>query len=115
MTFDLQWKEAMVELLDQLQELDPEAEGSEAFNKLQEASDVEKFQMYATLYIRYLQIFRALEESYDMTVHPQKRMDIRKDIFAPEGGGKGSFLNEKMNGFLDQNPGGGKTNFGKFF
>ena len=25
MTFDLQWKEAMVELLDQLQEMDPEA------------------------------------------------------------------------------------------
>ena len=85
MTFDLQWKEAMVELLDQLQELDPEAEGSEAFNKLQEASDVEKFQMYATLYIRYLQIFRALEESYDMTVHPQKRMDIKKALEATMG------------------------------
>jgi hypothetical protein len=85
MTFDLQWKEAMVELLDQLQEMDPEAEGSEAFAKLAEASDAEKFQMYATLYVRYLQIFRALEESYDMTVHPQKRMDVKKTLEAVMG------------------------------
>ena len=82
MTFDLQWKEAMVELLDQLQEIDPEVEGSEAFEKLEAASDAEKFQMYGTLYIRYLQIFRALEESYDMTVHPQKRMDVKKTLEA---------------------------------
>ena len=27
---------------------------------------------------RYLQIFRRLEESYDQTVHPQKRRDVRK-------------------------------------
>ena len=85
MTFDLEWKEAMVELLDQLQELDPEAEGSEAFVKLETATDTEKFQIYATLYIRYLQIFRALEESYDMTVHPQKRMDIKKTLEAVMG------------------------------
>ena len=85
MTFDLQWKEAMVELLDQLQEMDPEVAGSEAANKLGEANELEKFQMYGTLYIRYLQIFRALEESYDMTVHPQKRMDIKKTLEAVMG------------------------------
>jgi len=38
----------------------------------------EKKQHFATLYIRYLQIFRKLEESYDQMVHPQKRMDIKK-------------------------------------
>ena len=85
MTFDLAWKEAMVELLDQLQEMDPEAEGSEAFTRLETANEMEKFQMYATLYIRYLQIFRALEESYDMTVHPQKRIDIKKTLEAVMG------------------------------
>lgn len=29
------------------------------------------------LYVRYIQIFRKLEEVYDQVVHPQKRMDIR--------------------------------------
>ena len=99
MTFDLQWKEAMVELLDQLQEMDPEAEGSEALTKLETASDAEKFQMYATLYIRYLQIFRALEESYDMTVHPQKRMDIKKTLEAVMG--RDAARERRCRGLLD--------------
>ena len=76
-TYDLQWKESMVELLDQLEVLDPSA-----LESIQEAVDAqdasEKFQHFATLYIRYLQIFRKVEESYDMMVHPQKRMDIKK-------------------------------------
>ena len=45
MTFDLQWKEAMVERLDQLQEMDPECAGSEAEGKLESANEMEKFQM----------------------------------------------------------------------
>ena len=76
-TYDLQWKEAMVELLDQLEVLDPSS--SDAINEAVEAQPPEeKFQHFATLYIRYLQIFRKVEESYDMMVHPQKRMDIKK-------------------------------------
>lgn len=35
------------------------------------------FQRVAMLYVRYIQIFRKLEEVYDQVVHPQKRMDIR--------------------------------------
>lgn len=31
------------------------------------------FQTLATFYLRYLQIFRALETAYDQIVHPQKR------------------------------------------
>ncbi len=83
-TYDLQWKEAMVELLDQLEVLDPTS--SEELNAQVEALDPdEKFQHFATLYIRYLQIFRKVEESYDMLVHPQKRMDIRKALEAVMG------------------------------
>ena len=36
------------------------------------------FQMLATFYIKYVQIFRNLENVYDQIVHPQKRMLIRK-------------------------------------
>lgn len=35
------------------------------------------FQKFATMYIKYILIFRKLEESYDQIVHPQKRRTIR--------------------------------------
>ena len=83
-TYDLQWKESMVELLDQLEVLDPTA-GEELQKQVEGLDKDEKFQHFATLYIRYLQIFRKVEESYDMIVHPQKRMDIRKALEAVMG------------------------------
>uniref|UniRef100_F6UHC0 Uncharacterized protein n=1 Tax=Ciona intestinalis TaxID=7719 RepID=F6UHC0_CIOIN len=36
------------------------------------------FQKLATLYIKYVQIFRKLESSYDQIVHPQKRRILRQ-------------------------------------
>ncbi|XP_055069214.2 dynein regulatory complex protein 11 isoform X1 [Misgurnus anguillicaudatus] len=36
------------------------------------------FQTLATFYLRYLKIFRALEEVYDQIVHPQKRSVVRQ-------------------------------------
>lgn len=36
------------------------------------------FQRLAVLYVRYIQIFRHLEEAYDQIVHPQKRQIIRQ-------------------------------------
>lgn len=36
------------------------------------------FHMLATFYIKYVQIFRNLENVYDQIVHPQKRILIRK-------------------------------------
>ncbi|KAL2089973.1 hypothetical protein ACEWY4_014661 [Coilia grayii] len=36
------------------------------------------FQRLATLYVRYVQIFRHLEETYDQIIHPQKRRLIRQ-------------------------------------
>ncbi|XDV49253.1 hypothetical protein PO909_018536, partial [Leuciscus waleckii] len=36
------------------------------------------FQRIATLYVCYAQIFRKLDESYDQSVHPQKRRAIRQ-------------------------------------
>uniref|UniRef100_A0A8D0E7B9 IQ motif containing with AAA domain 1 n=1 Tax=Salvator merianae TaxID=96440 RepID=A0A8D0E7B9_SALMN len=36
------------------------------------------FQTLATFYIKYVQIFRNLEDAYDQIVHPQKRLIIRQ-------------------------------------
>jgi hypothetical protein len=36
------------------------------------------FQHFALLYIKYLQIYRKLEDCYDQMVHPQKRRSIKK-------------------------------------
>ena len=83
-TYDLQWKESMVELLDLLEVMDPTA-GDELQKQTDALDKDEKFQHFATLYIRYLQIFRKVEESYDMIVHPQQRMDIRKALEAVMG------------------------------
>lgn len=44
----------------------------------QEKNPVSIFQMLATFYIKYVQIFRNLENVYDQIVHPQKRLLIRK-------------------------------------
>jgi len=35
------------------------------------------FQLLATMYIKYIQIFRKLESCYDQIVHPQKRRVLR--------------------------------------
>ena len=38
----------------------------------------EKFSHFAVLYIKYIEIYRKLEECYDQMVHPQKRIFIKK-------------------------------------
>ncbi|XP_073925668.1 dynein regulatory complex protein 11 [Castor canadensis] len=43
------------------------------------------FQMLATFYIKYVQIFRNMENIYDQMVHPQKRILIRKILDAVMG------------------------------
>ena len=40
------------------------------------------FQHLAVLYIRYIGIFRKLEECYDQTIHPQKRRLLKRVLEA---------------------------------
>jgi hypothetical protein len=40
----------------------------------------EVFQYLAVLYIKYIDIYRKLEECYDQCVHPQKRIFIKKTL-----------------------------------
>mmetsp|Transcript_27563 Transcript_27563/g.67781 ORF Transcript_27563/g.67781 Transcript_27563/m.67781 type:complete len:819 (-) Transcript_27563:1438-3894(-) len=71
-TFDIQWRESMMELLDQLEAEHPD----EAALAPMEISE------YSCIYIKYVQIFRKLEEAYDQMAHPQKRMDMKKAVEA---------------------------------
>ena len=40
----------------------------------------EVFQHLACLYIKYVDIYRKLEDCYDQMVHPQKRNDIKRVV-----------------------------------
>ncbi|KAF6264066.1 hypothetical protein COO60DRAFT_270081 [Scenedesmus sp. NREL 46B-D3] len=71
-TYDIMWREAMMELLDQLEAENPE-DPALAPKELSE---------WACIYIRYLQIFRKLEAAYDQMLQPQKRQDMRKALEA---------------------------------
>ncbi|XP_046905640.1 dynein regulatory complex protein 11 isoform X2 [Hypomesus transpacificus] len=71
-TYNTFWGHAQVELNDLLLHEVP------AQPPRPERDRVVFFQRLATLYVRYVQIFRQLEECYDQMVHPQKRRVIRE-------------------------------------
>lgn len=71
-TFDIMWREAMMELLDQLEAENPE-------DLMLAPKDLSE---WACIYIKYIQILRKLELAYDQMVHPQKRLDMRKALEA---------------------------------
>ncbi|XP_058246576.1 dynein regulatory complex protein 11 isoform X2 [Hemibagrus wyckioides] len=70
-TYNKLWTEAHEELSDLLSEELP-SEPSRP-----ERDRVVFFQRLTTMYVRYVRIFRQLEEAYDQIVHPQKRRLIR--------------------------------------
>lgn len=49
-----------------------------AWSQPEQLTPQEYFQHNAAAYVRYLQIFRNLEECYDAMVHPQKRQDVKE-------------------------------------
>jgi hypothetical protein len=72
-TYQTKWTECMQELMEQvhIENLPKQAE--------QNGQKFEvHFQHYALLYIKYLQIYKKLEDCYDQMVHPQKRRSIKK-------------------------------------
>lgn len=76
--FDLQWNEAMTELMEQVQiEMMPGEVGESGQPEISTWTPLRTFQHYACLYIKYIDIFRKLEECYDQIVHPQKRILLR--------------------------------------
>ncbi|XP_038128064.1 dynein regulatory complex protein 11 [Cyprinodon tularosa] len=70
-SYSQMWKEAMLELSHLLaEELPPEPPPPQRDRLV-------FFQQLATLYVRYIQVFRQLEEAHNGLVHPQKRRLIR--------------------------------------
>lgn len=44
----------------------------------EQPTPLEYFKYCGAMYIKYLQVFRNLEQCYDMMVHPQKRIDVKR-------------------------------------
>ena len=66
LTYDLLWRQCMQDLMDVLEQDPP-----------QESDPKELQQMMCYAYLKYIKIFRDLEDCYDQHVHPQKRRDIK--------------------------------------
>lgn len=82
-TYDMMWAEAMADLNEQIHIEDHTMgvpEGQEPPPPPPPASILEAFQHFACLYIKYMQIFKRLEECYDAMVHPQKRIDVKNAL-----------------------------------
>lgn len=70
-TYNKLWHEAQMQLNDLLQVELPKTEPKPENDK------VAAFQLLATLYVKYVQTFRRLEECYDQITHAQKRRILR--------------------------------------
>ncbi len=69
----------MNELQEQVKnEYEPQQENESGKPVLTDWPEDEVFQYLAVLYIKYIDIYRKLEECYDQCVHPQKRIFIKK-------------------------------------
>jgi hypothetical protein len=78
-TYNGLWAGAMAELTEQVHLEDPTLEAdAEPHEPVRPTSIAQTFQHLACLYIKYLQIFRRLEQCYDGMVHPQKRLAVLK-------------------------------------
>jgi hypothetical protein len=79
-TYDMMWQEAMAELNEQVHIEDHTMgipEGVEPPPPPPQVPILGAYQHYACLYIKYMQIFKRMEECYDAMVHPQKRLDVK--------------------------------------
>ena len=80
--YDLQLNEAMNDLQEQVkvEHVPTDLNRDGRPNADTWTSDAEWFQHHACLYIKYVDIYRKLEDCYDQMVHPQKRADIKRIV-----------------------------------
>ena len=62
----------------QLESLPTSKEEGEKLMEIEKWSPLRQFQHFALLYIKYIEIIRIMEESYDQLLQPQKRALIKK-------------------------------------
>eukprot|EP00667_Euglena_gracilis_P002013 EG_transcript_2015 len=74
-TYEQQLREAMVDLREQLLQDEKVKEDKLPKDKMQQLQYF--LQNWATMYIRYLQVFRKLEDCYHQLLQPQKRAEVR--------------------------------------
>lgn len=73
------WEEAICDLLGCVQEENvPLDENRNEKGITYKRTDLEWFQYYGQLYVRYIQVYRKLEEAYDQMIHPQKRIVMKQ-------------------------------------
>ena len=81
--YNLQWQQAMEKLSEQLEIENPIEPEDVSGGKAKADPGEQKIERndawlhFACLYVRYIQIFRELEDCYDQIVHPQKRADLK--------------------------------------
>mmetsp|Transcript_153261 Transcript_153261/g.267789 ORF Transcript_153261/g.267789 Transcript_153261/m.267789 type:complete len:902 (-) Transcript_153261:616-3321(-) len=75
LTYEQQLREAMVDLREQLTQDEKFKEDKIPKDKMQQLQFF--MQNWSAMYIRYLQVFRKLEDCYDQILQPQKRADVR--------------------------------------
>ena len=76
--YQMQWSEAMNDLQEQVKvEQVPKEKNELGVENCEEWPPEEFFQHFACLYIKYIEIYKKLEECYDQMVHPQKRATIK--------------------------------------
>merc|ERR1712083_884167 len=77
--YDLQLSDAMNDLQEQVKvENAPTEKNEQGVPNADLWGLEERFSHFAVLYIKYIEIYRRLEECYDQMVHPQKRIFIKK-------------------------------------
>ena len=77
--YDLQLSDAMNDLQEQVKvEHAPTEKNEHGVENAELWGLEERFSHFAVLYIKYIEIYRKLEECYDQMVHPQKRIFIKK-------------------------------------
>jgi hypothetical protein len=76
--YQMQWSEAMNDLQEQVKvEQVPKEKNEAGVENCEEWPPEEFFQHFACLYIKYIEIYKKLEECYDQMVQPQKRATIK--------------------------------------
>eukprot|EP01062_Namystynia_karyoxenos_P056004 TRINITY_DN46982_c0_g1_i1.p1 TRINITY_DN46982_c0_g1~~TRINITY_DN46982_c0_g1_i1.p1 ORF type:complete len:955 (+),score=437.24 TRINITY_DN46982_c0_g1_i1:92-2956(+) len=81
-TYEEMLREAMVELREQL-----EMDQQECGRRYNRREDFRQYlrDVYVPMYVRYLMLFRKLEQCYDLIQQPQKRQDVRVVLDATMG------------------------------
>lgn len=68
--FKVKWQEAVNDLMEQVQLENIQLETDNQLGVNFHKSDYEKFQFFAQLYIKYIDVYKKLEDCFDGMVHP---------------------------------------------